>query len=86
MIPTTIRIHVVSPPAAQAFCGMVTTTLGGGKLEARFHVYLLGENGCTALVRDEFWSTEAGAITQWEEWRKDVLALHATAAHSGRLS
>lgn len=74
MIPTTIRIHVQQPRRGAPFVGLVTTVLGSGKLEAWwFHVYLFGEDGYTTLLRDEFWSTEAGAIAQWEEWRDEVL-------------
>lgn len=75
MIPTTIRAHHVSRPSDGDVLGVVTTVLGHGKLEARFHVYTVGEAGHTSLVRDEFWSTEEGAIKQWEAWRKELGSL-----------
>mgnify|MGYP001610967392 CR=1 FL=1 len=68
MIPTVIRSKTVGNQL-----GVVITTLGSGKLEARFHVYKVGPQGQTYLDKDTgVWSSEQAAIDQWYRWSQSV--------------
>lgn len=64
MIPTIIRYSA----KGTAF-GVVVTVLGGGKLEATFHIYDYNKKtGQTHLSYSSGpWSTEAAAISEFEE-------------------
>jgi hypothetical protein len=67
MVPTVIRLK--STPHAT---GLVVTVLGNGRLEARFQAYRVGDDGQTALLSDEFWSTEALAIAHFDGWVREL--------------
>lgn len=62
-IPTVIRYDGQGNRIA-----IVVTVLGRGKLEACFHVYEVGPEGRTALVKSSVWSSEQEAIAEWEKW------------------
>lgn len=70
MIPTVIRFS--SRNDGQTV-GMVITTLGHGKLEARFQVYEIAADGRTYLAQGSgVWDNEQGAIAAFDRWRADA--------------
>lgn len=63
--PTVIRYD-----ASGDFIAIVVTVLGQGRLEACFHVYQIAHDGSgrTSLVKSSVWSSEQGAIAEFEAW------------------